>query len=588
MPLLDLHAHFSFKPANSSGADGRLPDSNHWRERFKDPDDFSRLITLLDREAVKSSQLHGDAATVGGFRVVVNALYPLEKGFTSDIFNRELATLTGHDVAVLEAIGQDRIAPFTLLCREYGNLLASERAERTRRISAAGNAFRLVKDHNGIVAALREDPSTICLVNTVEGAHAFGDLLLDARGNPRSIHDAERAHLRGVGNGPRRHELRRWVQAMRMNIERVKTTWSQPPFFVTFAHHYYNHLCGHSPSLMPSINALCKQNGRVYDEAGQSQVRYFDLGMRSWGQEVMDELLSRQSSTGQPVRRILIDTKHMSPQARVDYYTHLVQRRQQGDKVPIVVSHSAVSGRRSLQDTIAHNNNPGPDFDLRPGEEVSTRYFYDGVINLFDDEIQRVVATDGIMGLMIDERRIMGREIPPEGGVTMATFTARSRAMRGLMHEWTMLKQRHAWGRVSDADFANQLAGIHRQMEPLLNDLRPAYLSVVFRQLFHIMTLVGERGWNHVALGTDYDGVINPIDIYKQSSDMARLREDLIEFWNVSRNSPDAAVRALYELHRYGQDPAVWVDKLLWGNGMDFLRKYYNDEYLLHGQQPII
>ncbi|MEZ4789491.1 MAG: hypothetical protein R2811_05680 [Flavobacteriales bacterium] len=65
MPLFDLHSHFSFKPANSYSTADVLPDVDHWNERKKEWLGFS---AALANEVVKSSQLHGNAATEGGFQ----------------------------------------------------------------------------------------------------------------------------------------------------------------------------------------------------------------------------------------------------------------------------------------------------------------------------------------------------------------------------------------------------------------------------------------------------------------------------------------------------------------------------------------
>ncbi|MBK7384846.1 MAG: membrane dipeptidase [Flavobacteriales bacterium] len=575
MPILDLHSHFSFKPANSrSFAENVLPDVDHWRERFKRKADFSDLITKLDKNVVKSSQLHGNAATEGGFRVIVNALYPLEKGFTSKLMNKPLSTLTGFSPEVLEDIYTGRRSHFQDLEREYRNLMEGQ---RFRRFSTKGNSYRVVDSAQEIDTLLAGDPDMICIVNSIEGAHAFGDNLYDRMGRAVRIFDEEARFLRRVGRRDGASWFELYIEGMIANIDRIKSTWEHTPFFITLAHHYYNHLCGHSPSLTPEVQLLLPQTGGAPNATGYD-TNYFHLGIRPWCMRVVAHLLKRENSLGNPVRRMLIDAKHMSPQARLDYYAIVDQRKQFfNDAIPIVVSHTAVSGRKEIARTIAN------DLKLFADEEAPSKYFYNGVINLFDDEIVRVVASDGIMGLMIDERRIMGDAIPPEAGITKKDFDVVSKSNRDLMHQWTMTKQLNAWGERNDADRDLELARITGLMAPLLDGLRPAYLSVILRQLFHILDQVGEQGWDHVALGTDFDGVINPIDIYRQSSDMKTLRTDLITFWDASCTHPDPTIAALYTDHRYGKPAAHWIDKLLWENGMAFLRKYYHDGYLKDG-----
>jgi microsomal dipeptidase-like Zn-dependent dipeptidase len=533
----------------------------------------------FDSMVVKSSQLHGNAAAEGGFRIIVNALYPLEQGFTSKLLNKPLATLTGFSPEVVEDIYTRKQSYFQHLQREYLNLIAGQRYSR---FSAAGNSYRVVDSFAEIERTLEKDPDTICIINSVEGCHAFGDNLYDRRGLPVSIFDAEKKFLRRVGPRGADSWFELFIESIITNIDRVKSTWEHTPFFVTMSHHYYNHLCGHSPSLASLVKFTNPQTGGAPNAQGYD-TNYFSLGLRPWTMKIVAHLLKRENSRGEPVRRILIDTKHMSPQARLDYYAIVDQRKQYyNDPIPIVVSHSAVSGRKEIARTIAN------DLELYADEEQPSRFFFDGVINLFDDEIQRVVASDGIIGLMIDERRIMGKDIPPEAGISATNFKKVGKVNRKLMHDWTMMKQRHVWGELDAASFDTDMKQCLQVMAPLLDQLRPAYLSVIFRQIFHVLDLVPTaeapaKGWDHIALGTDYDGVINPIDIYRQSSDMISLKKDLIDFWKSSASHNDAAIAKLYTDHLYGKTPGYWIDKLLWENGREFLRKYFNDGYLKGG-----
>lgn len=577
MPLFDLHSHFSFKPANSHAlGDGAIPDTDHWRERFTPKKDFSKKIMALEKTVVKSSQLDGNAAMDGGFRIVCNALYPLEQRFTSKLLLKDIGMLTGHAPEVIWDIFNWKYSNFQRLEREYTNLLAGQRNGR----NAEGDySYRVVDSYAEIERTLNGAPDTLCIVNSVEGAHAFADNLVDRLGHPLDIYAEERRFMRSVRprGGDSWFEL--YVAAMVNNIDKVTSNWAHTPFFVNLAHHYYNHLCGHSPSLTGMVDFLLPQEGGAPNGAGPD-TNYYHLGIRPWGLKVVAQLLKRRTQLGQPVRRVLIDTKHMSPQARLDYYTTVVdpRREQFQDPIPIIASHTAVSGRKEMARSIAN------DYDLLPDEREPSRYFYDGIINLFDDEIRRIVASDGIMGLMIDERRIMGNDVTPESGLTNKSYKQASDANKQLMKDWTMVGHRHAWGELSDVEYAQERKRVEDSMAPLLDRLRPAYLSVVLRQVFHILDLVGQDGWGHIAIGTDYDGVINPIDVYKRSSDMRTLPKDLESFWTAMTQHPDAGIRELYGRHLYGKSIRYWVNKLLWQNGNDFLKAYFTDDYLLKGR----
>jgi microsomal dipeptidase-like Zn-dependent dipeptidase len=295
------------------------------------------------------------------------------------------------------------------------------------------------------------------------------------------------------------------------------------------------------------------------------------VGIQSWGRGIVNILLSRQLG-GSAVRRILVDVKHMSPQARLDYYAMLdVMHANPNERIPIIKSHTAVSGRRNIKRSIDH------DYAVLNDEKETTKYFYDGIINLFDDEIVRIVHSDGLIGLMIDERRIMGRALPPESGFKKKSDFNKmakqsGKALNSIIrckHKITRLLRDLAAdpGNVNiQKDIQNQQATLkaaEKTKNAAIPKLRPAYFSVILRQIFHILDLTGEKGWDHLSLGTDYDGVINPIDIYAQSSDMASIYTDLVAFWNSALQHPDQDIRNLYQRNLFGKSPEWWIKKLL-------------------------
>jgi microsomal dipeptidase-like Zn-dependent dipeptidase len=574
MALLDLHTHFSFKPANSSSYDtAGIPDPDHWRERLRRKEDHVGIINVADRTVIKTSQAQGDMALAGGFRVICNALYPLERGFTGALALKPAAMLCGFSHHTMRDIHQGKVSYFQHLEREYMNLVQNQNKHG---YTAPGNAYRVVDSYGELERILADGTNTLCVVNTVEGAHAFADNLYDRRGVAINIHSEERRFVRQVGRRSGESWFELYIEAMITNIDKVTSNWSHTPFFVSLGHHYYNHLCGHSPSL-GIIDLLFNQDGGVLDHDGTSIVNYYYLGIRPWGKKVVAHLLRRRNQLGTPVRRVLIDTKHMSPQARLDYM-EIVEQLRANDPIPIIASHTAVSGRKDLKASIA------ADYRLLPGEGTSTQYFYDGIINLFDDEIVRIVASDGIMGLMIDERRIMGKALPPEAGISMAEFNVLVKKNKKALKAWFDKKHEHAWGNMSSAEFAQEAAAHAVDMATRTPQLKPCYLSVLFRQIFHILELVGQEGWQHIAIGTDYDGLINPVDIYPQANEMTTLKKDLVDHWKLMTEHPDAAIKAVYTKHLYGKSAAHWIEKVLWQNGMDFLRKYYNDDYLRNGK----
>ena len=67
------------------------------------------------------------------------------------------------------------------------------------------------------------------------------------------------------------------------------------------------------------------------------------------------------------------------------------------------------------------------------------------------------------------------------------------------------------------------------------------------------------------ALGTDFDGYIDPLDSYATVLDFEKLERDLRE-----KITSDPESSGLL----YGMDPGTFVDKVCYGNAYDFARKF--------------
>lgn len=589
--LFDLHSHFSFKPANSVNHKTRLgPDPDHWEERFINKTEFSKFVSDKDGDVVKTSQLNGRSARAGGFRVVCNSLYPLERGFIQGflqglgVLDKVLGTLTGHSVRTLKDLREEKVSYYAIMQREYDNMLANQGKPAS---GAGSNDYQLVKSYAELKKALK-DSDAICIINSVEGMHSFAsDMIKD--GKSQNIMAAERRYIK---KGRKDKLFEAYLAQLSANLAEVKEDWAHPPFFVTFSHHFYNHLAGHSPSIDGLVNFITRQRVSTLQYGGPGHpfkpLVVFYAGIHRWALPVVNQLLGRHSGQ-QRVRRVLVDVKHMSPQARLDYYAMVQLQQAAGDRIPIIMSHTGVSGRKDMQRSI------DLDFELHPDEQERSKYFYDGVINLFDDEIKTIIGSDGLIGMMIDERRIMGvtrninksrgKALPPESGMDKKQFRNLTGYAQAKMSELNLCKHDLAWKGKSRTAIEKESKKIREELRSVADQLKRVYLSVLLRQIFHIVAVGGKEAWHHLTLGTDYDGVINPIDIYPRAEDMTDLRQDLIDHWQTQLAAP-RAINQVYRKHLYGESPEYYVDKLLVLNGMNFLKKYYTDAYLRDGKLP--
>lgn len=105
-------------------------------------------------------------------------------------------------------------------------------------------------------------------------------------------------------------------------------------------------------------------------------------------------------------KRILIDLKHMSYLSRMQFYE---MRKGKWDEIPLIVSHAGVTGC-SLKNAMIKKINKGAtpsDCDEVHWCRVKTAigtYFNPWTINLFDEDIERVIESKGLIGISLDER----------------------------------------------------------------------------------------------------------------------------------------------------------------------------------------
>mgnify|MGYP000181521894 CR=1 FL=1 len=175
-----------------------------------------------------------------------------------------------------------------------------------------------------------------------------------------------------------------------------------------------------------------------------------NTGFTNLGLKVLDILLD--NTGGQ--HRILIDIKHLSPLGRKEYFD-LLQTKYLG--VPIIISHGVCNGLPTH----------GANFSLYPDLGAD---FEKGEINFYDDEIILMAKSGGIMGLQLDERRIANEE---------------------------KLK------RTKHSAFRNKI--MHYRSELLWNQIQ--YIG-------ELLDKNGLYAWGNIAIGSDYDGIVDPINSF--------------------------------------------------------------------------
>lgn len=474
--FIDFHCHPQMKPYGKSfktkagqNTINRKSENSIWF--YDSPNIFERALQLLTG-VVKFTQADCTTLSHGNVNIVCASLYPIEKGF----FANEMGTGAFSDLAndFVTSVSKKRVNYiqgitnyFEDLEREYQyyeqlsgkEIKIGNETKRYKVISS----FREIEDH------LSREPESDCIfiIITIEGMHSLNS---DIRAAPDAASFLD-------------------------NLNRIKE-WPHKPFFVTLAHHFYNELCGHAKSL----------TGLVGNKTDQSLG--LNMPFTALGHEVVKKALDNTDG-----KRILIDIKHMSALARQEYYK-LLADSYPTENIPIIVSHGACNGMRSL-------NNKTVEIPETGHKMLSEE------INFYDDEIIKIARTNGIFGLQLDERRI-----------------ANAATLKATKHSIAMNKIRH-----------------YRA-------------ELLWNQVQHIAELLDHEGlfaWNTIAIGSDFDGVINPLNGFLTAETLPHLLEYLERYaYNYMEGRGKTVLKDFNQI-----SPSEIVNRIFIHNGYEFLRRFF-------------
>lgn len=207
-------------------------------------------------------------------------------------------------------------------------------------------------------------------------------------------------------------------------------------------------------------------------------------------------------------KRILIDVKHMSLKSRIWYY-----RKVKNKGIPIIVSHGGVTGS-------SNQGNPSP-------IAGASKIFNSRNINFHDFELFEFQKSGGLFGIQLDERRIG--------------------------------KKRHVKKHIKNKTGTALLIGATK---------------LIWHQIQHIAEVLNSanlNAWDIQCIGSDFDGIINPIDGYYTYTDLTTLRLHLIQHAEDYLKSKRAKV-----LKPQNQMTGVQIiDKFLADNADGFLKRWF-------------
>jgi microsomal dipeptidase-like Zn-dependent dipeptidase len=286
-------------------------------------------------------------------------------------------------------------------------------------------------------------------------------------------------------------------------------------------------------------------------------------GITKWGEEVINAMISK---------KILVDIKHMSLKARLDLYRMFKLPDPEPKYVqPVICTHAGTTGLPII-DRIKYLEripaDKGPVYEvvyLKPRSR-----FYDDVyhncssINLYDEDIENIFLSEGIIGLSFDQR-ILG--FGDDSGLTNVIVPHDVEYISHL--ESTFFfgptpSGSRVWPNDNNVWASEDLDGIDKSVYP---DLHRKFL---INNILHILWVASKhshiginKAAKQICIGTDFDGLINAIDCCKDANGLQKLKDDM----------RDELAEGLRNNGFNTLNTDVLLDDIFYNNGKNFMLK---------------
>lgn len=252
-----------------------------------------------------------------------------------------------------------------------------------------------------------------------------------------------------------------------------------------------------------------------------------ESGISNWGREIIQLMIDR---------KVLADIKHMSLQARWELYSWFQDDDDETRFLqPLVCTHAGTTGisvAKRVDYLQADPLDKGTVYELVHLKPRS-RHFEDAYhncssINLYDEDIEKIFLSDGIIGLSFDQR-ILGfadeNVIPDLSTPHDVEYISHQEASFFMGPNPELLHPRPVDDQVWAAeDFA--------ELSPA--DFPFVHGRFLVNNIIHLLWVAGRhekigfaKAAKQICLGTDFDGLINAIDCCKTTEGLGRLKKKL-------------------------------------------------------------
>ncbi|MEO5685177.1 MAG: membrane dipeptidase [Chitinophagaceae bacterium] len=295
-----------------------------------------------------------------------------------------------------------------------------------------------------------------------------------------------------------------------------------------------------------------------------------ERGISDWGFEVIRELYKRG---------ILVDIKHLGHFSRKELYR---MRAEEGITLPLICSHAGVTGISEMDRLKYMYHAPpqdkGPVWKInylkKWGHVKDTAYNMIS-LNLYDEDIEEVIISGGMIGISVDQRIIGFPGDEPvlyQQGVfpTDLDYISKKEAdvFFGPQSPTTCQPAVEDNDIVMNADDANnQNTGFTAPLQALYFLNQIIHILFVAKKSTRGITVKDAAAL--ICIGSDLDGLVNPIDCCMSTADYADFKNMLLNimgkksFWRGTGFS-------------FGElDHAALLDNIFFNNAEAFLIKNY-------------
>jgi microsomal dipeptidase-like Zn-dependent dipeptidase len=286
-------------------------------------------------------------------------------------------------------------------------------------------------------------------------------------------------------------------------------------------------------------------------------------GITKWGEEVIQVMISK---------KILVDIKHMSLKSRLDLYRMFKLPDPEPKYVqPIICTHAGTTGLPIIDRIKYVERVPADKGTVYEVVYLKPRSrFYDDVyhncssINLYDEDIENIFLSEGIIGLSFDQR-ILG--FGDDSGLTHVIVphdVEYISQMESTFFFGPAPSGSRVWPNDNNVWASEDLDGIDKSTYP---DLHRKFL---INNILHILWVAGKhsrigitKAAKQICIGTDFDGLINAIDCCKDANGLQKLKDDM----------RDELAEGLSNNGFHTLNINVLLDDIFYNNGKNFMLK---------------